>query len=125
MSTRSTIALLNKDGTVSQVYCHFDGYLSNNGRLLNENYGYDETEALLKFGDMSGLGADLDDCVFYGRDRGETGTEARVFKDYDEYMSECDWEEYNYIFRDGEWFYEQGDNSGWKQLVKDIDLEAE
>jgi len=38
MGTRSTIALEFADGTVEQVYCHWDGYLENNGRILSENY---------------------------------------------------------------------------------------
>ena len=28
MATTSTIAVQHTDGTVSQIYCHFDGYLS-------------------------------------------------------------------------------------------------
>ena len=32
MGTRSTIALEFADGTVGQVYCHWDGYLSKIGR---------------------------------------------------------------------------------------------
>ena len=38
MSTRSTIAIELADGTVKQVYCHSDGYLSYNGRILFEHY---------------------------------------------------------------------------------------
>ena len=38
MATRSTIALEFADGTVQQVYCHWDGYLEHNGKLLQEHY---------------------------------------------------------------------------------------
>ncbi len=38
MATRSTIALEFADGTVEQVYCHWDGYLSNNGQILLQHY---------------------------------------------------------------------------------------
>ena len=38
MGTRSTIALEYADGTVHQVYCHWDGYLEHNGRILQEHY---------------------------------------------------------------------------------------
>ena len=38
MATRSTIALEFADGTVQQVYCHWDGYLDYNGKLLAEHY---------------------------------------------------------------------------------------
>ena len=38
MATRSTIALEFADGTIGQVYCHWDGYLQHNGRMLLANY---------------------------------------------------------------------------------------
>ena len=38
MGTRSTIALEFADGTVQQVYCHWDGYLEHNGLILQEHY---------------------------------------------------------------------------------------
>ncbi len=37
MATRSTIALEFADGTVEQVYCHWDGYLDHNGALLRDH----------------------------------------------------------------------------------------
>ena len=36
MATRSTIAKLGKDGIIKAVYCHSDGYLEHNGKVLNE-----------------------------------------------------------------------------------------
>jgi len=45
--------------------------------------------------------------TFYGRDRGETGTNARYFKDYADYRANAQFEEYNYILRnDGNWYVE-------------------
>ena len=38
MATRSTIALEFADGTIGQVYCHWDGYLAHNGKMLQEYY---------------------------------------------------------------------------------------
>ena len=38
MATRSTIALEFADGTVEQVYCHWDGYLEHNGQILLKHY---------------------------------------------------------------------------------------
>lgn len=38
MSTRSTIAIEHADGTVKKVYCHYDGYISHNGKILAEQY---------------------------------------------------------------------------------------
>jgi hypothetical protein len=66
MSTRSNIGILNVDGSVEVVYCHSDGYLDYNGRVLLENYHtYDEAMELIENGAMSSLGECLDSCKFY------------------------------------------------------------
>jgi hypothetical protein len=47
---------------------------------------------------------------FYGRDRGEEGTNARYFKDFADYEQNHQYEEYEYILRtDGVWYVNQGD----------------
>ena len=144
MATRSTIALEYADGTVDQVYCHWDGYLDNNGRILFDNYQDPfKVQRLMDLGDVSSLGPNIGDkhdfdcpfaygtpeytkwqddkreiTTFYGRDRGETGTERQRFKDYAEYRDNAQFEEYNYILRkDGNWYVEfYGDFDG---LLKD------
>ena len=117
MATRSTIALEYADGTIGQVYCHWDGYLSNNGQILFEHYQDPfKLRDLMDLGDVSVLHANIgekhdfneryeDGCTFYGRDRGETGVEAKNFRDFDHYLREHQWEEYEYILRkDGNWY---------------------
>ena len=57
MSTRSRIAIEKQDGTVESIYCHFDGYLSNNGEILQNHYSTkDKMEKLIELGDISSLG---------------------------------------------------------------------
>lgn len=120
MATRSTIALEFADGTVGQVYCHWDGYLEHNGKILFENYSDPfKLRELIDIGDLSVLHANIgerhdfneqykDGCTFYGRDRGETGVNARYFKDFADYERNHQYEEYEYILRqvDGKavWF---------------------
>jgi hypothetical protein len=123
MATRSTIALEYADGTVDQIYCHWDGYLSHNGALLLEHYSDPfKLQKMIELGDMSSLRPDIgvkhdfsqfessipseeyerlygDMCTFYGRDRGEDSVKARRFKDYDDYRNRFHGEEYNYILR--------------------------
>jgi len=111
MATRSTIAVENLDGSVSVVYCHFDGYLSNNGRILQEHYtDRSKVARLMQFGDLSSLGKNIgdsdgtyrtkDDCVFYGRDGQESDTECRIYETYNDYINRSKiYEEYNYILR--------------------------
>ena len=129
MATRSTIAIELTDGTVKQVYSHWDGYLSWNGRLLLENYSDPKVlEDLINLGDISSLretvgeqhpfdymyaGIDYDQykdlygkmTTFYGRDRGEDNTSARTFPNFEMYRLSGDKQEYDYILRnDGQWY---------------------
>jgi len=54
MATRSTIALEFADGTVGQVYCHSDGYLSYNGQVLFQHYSDPfKLQELIDNGDVS------------------------------------------------------------------------
>jgi len=57
MGTRSTIALEFADGTVEQVYCHWDGYLEHNGKILFEHYTDPfKLRDLIDMGGISSLG---------------------------------------------------------------------
>lgn len=111
MGTRSTIALEFADGTVEQVYCHWDGYLEHNGVILQNHYMDPfEVKALVSLGGFSSLKETF----------GETADEAYTqrgedlcvnkYKSFDEYVREGQREEYNYILRniDGvaTWFVE-------------------
>ena len=111
MGTRSTIALEFADGTVEQVYCHWDGYLEHNGRILQEHYSNPFVlRDLIDLGDMSSLGerigtqhafdkAPEGECTFYLRDRKEQGCGKKKFKDFEDYKANHQYEEYEYILR--------------------------
>lgn len=132
MGTRSTIALEFADKTVQQVYCHWDGYIDHNGKILFENYSNPFIlRDLIDMGDISSLGpkvgtkhpfsphGDGDKAAydaaqeagyttFYGRDRGEDGVSAKKFKDFEDYKANHQYEEYEYILRtDGLWYVSQ------------------
>jgi len=72
MATRSRIAIENQDGSVTSVYCHWDGYVDGVGRTLNQHYTTkDKVEALVALGDLSSLSGTLEKTVAYHRDRDE------------------------------------------------------
>ena len=116
MATRSTIALEYADGTVDQVYCHWDGYLSHNGKILMEHWQDPfKVQRMMDLGAMSTLGrdigekhdfnADSPDCTFFGRDRGESDVGAKRFASFDDYEENHQYEEFEYILRtDGQWY---------------------
>ena len=109
MGTRSTIAIEFADASVSQVYCHWDGYLEHNGQMLQECYTNPFTlRELIDLGDFSSLRETVEEtqegCY---SERGEDCS-ARRYMDVTEYFAECQQEEYDYILRqvEGEavWF---------------------
>jgi hypothetical protein len=83
MSTRSRIAIENQDGTVTSVYCHFDGYVKGVGKTLFENYNRETTEQLVELGDLSQLNESTETTIAYARDRGED-LEKTIYIDVEE-----------------------------------------
>jgi hypothetical protein len=120
MATRSTIALEFADGTVQQVYCHWDGYLEHNGKILKEHYSDPfKLRDLIDLGSISSLQAEIGEkhafshfdtdmtqeqyytkfgkfTTFYARDRGED-LKIEKFKDIQDYYTNVYGEEYDYI----------------------------
>ena len=87
MGTRSTIALEFADGTVEQVYCHWDGYLEHNGKILFEHYSDPfKLRDLIDMGDMSSLGKVIGKKHPFGPAYNETDIEkkAKIQKEVDE-----------------------------------------
>ena len=113
MGTRSRIGVMHGD-KLKSVYCHWDGYLSNNGKILQAHYDSAKANHLVSLGDLSSLGTTIgekhdfdvrtDCCTFYGRDREETGVDFTVDQSYDEFLSKDYDYEYYYIMNDGVWY---------------------
>ena len=134
MATRSTISIENSDGSINTVYAHWDGYISNNGVILQKYYNTRElVEKLIAGGGISSLGRYISETPldFDNRDnnftnyysyRGEI-TEIRHHKDFDTYESENDNQDYDYLFTsDNVWsvFY----NGEWHDLEYEINEEG-
>lgn len=142
MATRSTIAVQHQDGTVSQIYAHWDGYLEHNGRLLETHYTTLElVEELVSLGDISSLRERIeplgtahtfdtpenDVTIYYGRDRGEKDVSPQKFANLSDYMENGGGQEYDYIFLNGEWFVScwatNDTDTGYVTLAKAAELE--
>ena len=125
MGTRSMIAIQNpysKD--IRAVYCHWDGYLSHNGAILQKHYSNSpKVNNLIALGDISSLKDEIGEkhdfsrldstlpeaeyeakygnmTTFYTRDRGES-TPFKVFptlKKAEDYF-EGSWCEYLYVYK--------------------------
>ena len=135
MATRSTISLLLPTGQIKTIYAHWDGYLSHNGKILLEHYTTREKiEALLDLGALSVLAESIEKPkghsfdkavsgynVFYGRDRGEDGVEARIYTTFED----IPFEEYNYLFKDDVWYVDRGKNGELIPLEEAIKRDEE
>jgi hypothetical protein len=116
MGTRSTIALEFADGTVEQVYCHWDGYLSNNGQILAQHYMDPfKVRDLVALGGFSSLDTTVEGtAVTAYTQRGET-KRVDKFIDYEDYVDNHQYEEYDYILRQVEgkavWFVSDHDGA--------------
>ena len=112
MATRSLIGKLNADGTITNIYCHWDGYPSHNGVILQEFYNTPvKVDQLLALGNLSALDEeigekqDFDDrstqggnwCLAYGRDRGESNQEAQMVT-REEFFSKEHGVDYLYLY---------------------------
>lgn len=110
MATRSSIAMLNLDGTVHAHYCHSSGYISYNGQILYEHYqDVNKVKELIALGDMSSLAEEVSSpdgspngsaCYFYGRDGGEDNTDTQKYASLEDYMVNGNFQEYDYIFKE-------------------------
>jgi hypothetical protein len=146
MGTRSGIGIENPNtGVIKAIYCHWDGYLQYNGSILNKHYDSSpKVNNLIALGDLSSLkpeigvahpfgyhGTNISEedyekqfgnmCTFYGRDRGETGTEYKRFESRRDFVQGIDGE-YFYLFvydedlNSGKWFYKNYKDTAWKRL---------
>lgn len=129
MSTRSLIALKKEDGTFEAIYCHWNGYLSWNGRLLLEHYKtYEKVEKLISLGSISVLGCNpfvelsenkidgFNECVsdYHRLSNEEINIQKfETFKELDKFFKNS-WCEYMYYFtkgKDGKYIWK------FKQIV--------
>ena len=121
MATRSSIAT-EKDGKITRIYCHWDGYLSHNGNLLLKYYNTQKkVDELLALGNISSLREKVKPrknqkhtfdkplknvTIAYHRDRGE------------EFAQWGSRQEFNYLFKDGIWYYNRENGVHWGKLIE-------
>ena len=125
MATRSYIGKMNPEtGTITYIYCHYDGSPSHNGRILVEHYSDEsKVDELLNLGGLSYLGEEIGEkqdfnnptkgwTLAYGRDRGELNVEKRL-SSFSAYTYD-DGIDYFYLFTEEGWKYSNGGE--WKKI---------
>lgn len=97
MATRSRIGYVRDDGNVESVYCHSDGYLAWNGRILLEHYrDLEKVKSLVALGYLSSLAENVEDCTHINEDEPLVCSKS-------EYDTLDGWEEFYYLFDNGVW----------------------
>ena len=147
MGTRSVIGVMHGD-VCKAVYCHWDGYLEHNGRILQEHYDSAKANHLVSLGDISSLRSEIGEkhafsqfelraeevagfklltenwTTFYGRDRGEENVSWKTptnWSQFEDFFNGCG-AEYAYIMRDGVWYVKQynGDLETLSQALEKV-----
>jgi len=145
MGTRSLIAVVHGDN-YKTVYCHWDGYLSHNGRILQKHYDSPKANNLVAMGSISSLKANIgrkhpfsafdvpgmspsawenkygNMTTFYGRDRDEKGQEFVTHTSKEsllEHFNES-WCEFCYIMKDGVWYMFDQNNTELRLLSEEL-----
>ena len=126
MATRSVIAKLDDRG-IQAIYCHNDGYLSNNGKILDQHYQNEvKVDNLIAQGDISSLKDTIEDTIFYHRDRGEDNKEAvnlnNETKLLEHAFESCD-AEVVYMFAYGSWYVYDNSNKIGDSSYQFIELD--
>jgi hypothetical protein len=104
MGTRSRVGIAHGD-VIKSVYCHYDGYLSCTGQILQQHYDSVKTNKLVSLGDNSGIHEELEAMNFYA-DRGEENVGWQVAHSLEELIEQthnCGGE-YYYVMKDGVWY---------------------
>jgi hypothetical protein len=119
MATRSNIGIMNEDGSIRSIYCHWNGYPEHHVPILTQHYAtQDQAEELVALGNLSCLGTSIGEkhdfdkdrgkarelgwCMAYGRDRGEEEQQAETHANLD--LLSKDGEEYVYVYKAGQWW---------------------
>ena len=120
MSTRSRIGILKKDGSITSIYCHLDGYPEWVGEKLYKKYNsLDRIERLISLGNISHLEDNLEPdpeqehsfghdteqknvVVAYHRDRNENWEYVKPknfnnIKEFEKYCKKSD-QEFAYLY---------------------------
>jgi hypothetical protein len=109
MSTRSRIAIENQNGSVTSVYCHFDGYISGVGAVLQKHYtNRSKVEQLIALGSISYIAENVSPTGEHSFAQPEKGVVVAYHRDrdeeFDQQINQSVPDLFNCIYQSGEEF---------------------
>lgn len=121
MATHSTIAVEKEDGSVEQIYVHWDGYIEYTGVILQDNYSeYNKIIELMREGQILVLKEEPADCERPSDDP----VNKNVYENTHDYLGNFPREEYNYFWKYSEkcWYVNQLylDGDDWMNLEVEL-----
>jgi len=138
------IGVENEDGTITAIYCHWNGDPNDNGSTLAKHYTDPaKINALMDLGNLSSLGHEIgnkhddkayrnDVCTAYMRDKEYDGDESAVVypdrKGFDGEGIEDDGIEYFYLYSKGDWLmrhHKQKEYEILATVLEKLGVEAE
>ena len=126
MGTASMIGIYNDDGSVTATYCHYDGYLSYNGKLLVQSYNTPEAaKTVANAGYLSGLTSDLDHdlkAAVHQNEKPIVYNSVKTFLQCGEKHAGAD---YLYLFDGEAWFYTDTYGPRNKRSFEEVEINLE
>jgi hypothetical protein len=125
MGTRAHIGMENLDGTVTAIYCHYDGYTSHTGKNLLLYYKTARRVAeLMKIGAINQLKGKPKDCEKLGEPAMSFRSVLHFSYNKDESGVEHH-RHYAYLFRAGKWEWKHLDEGAFDDLSLSEDAKPE
>lgn len=99
MSTKSSIAIQLKDGSIRSIICEWDGYISYNGKILYNNYNkYKIVKELIMNGNLLKLSSKIEENIY-------NDNRVNEFANLNEYQLASHVKaKYNYLFQKDNWY---------------------
>jgi len=137
MSTNAFLSI-ESNNKILEASLNWDGYPSFVKPILLENYNTEEKVLeLIEQGALSILAESCSKprghswenpvkgfCVYYGRDRAESnmGVDSFEVDAYEEFSKDA--EDYQYLFKNGEWLYKEKGGEVWTKLADVVITES-
>lgn len=111
MSTKAAIGIENADGTITGIFCYYDGYLEGVGQILNKHYTKESTvKHLIENGNIKYLGDNVWATEYFIREHKELNNKSQTLsnvQDFERYFNNIP---YFYIFSKNKWICRQNSN---------------
>lgn len=125
MSTKAAIGIENENGTITGIYCNYDGYIEGVGQTLNKYYQNESiVRKLIELGNIKYLGDNIWATEYFIREHNEMNNTPQTLtnvEDFERYFYKIP---YYYIWSKNTWICRQDTNEyvNYYLLSEVIDL---